>query len=134
MLHITKVAYGCQSLSDLTERVSVRAQVEGRMFMTTRYMPKRHPEILGGGSLFWIIKHQLVARAVILDFADNGAGRIDIMLEPLVIPVRPFPRRAHQGWRYLEGNDAPADMLDTSAGGDQLPAELIEELAGLSLI
>jgi hypothetical protein len=134
MLHITKVAYGCQSLSDLTERVAMRSEAEGRMFMTTRYLPKRHAEILGGGSLFWIIKHQLVARATILEFADNGAGRIDIMLEPRVIPVRPFPRRAHQGWRYLDGADAPADMLAALAGSDELPPELIGELAELSLI
>jgi hypothetical protein len=134
VLHITKVAYGCQSLSDLTERVAMRSEAEGRMFMTTRYLPKRHAEILGGGSLFWIIKHQLVARATILEFADNGAGRIDIMLEPRVIPVRPFPRRAHQGWRYLDGADAPADMLEALAGSDELPPELIGELAELSLI
>ncbi len=112
----------------------MRSEAEGRMFMTTRYLPKRHAEILGGGSLFWIIKHQLVARATILEFADNGAGRIDIMLEPRVIPVRPFPRRAHQGWRYLDGADAPADMLDAMTGSDELPPELIGELAELSLI
>jgi hypothetical protein len=134
MLHLSKLAYGCQSLSDLTERVAMRAQAEGRMFMTTRYMPKRHAEILGGGSLFWIIKHQIVARALILDFADNGAGRIDIVLEPRVILVRPTPRRAHQGWRYLEQADAPADMMDAIAGSDELPPALIGELAELHLI
>jgi hypothetical protein len=134
VLHLTKVAYGCTSLADLTERVARRAAVEGQMFMTTRHLPKRHAEILGGGSLFWIIKHQLVARAVILNFAPTAEGRMDIMLEPRVIPVRPIPRRAHQGWRYLEGSDAPADLLDGSMGGDVLPAELISELSDLSLI
>jgi hypothetical protein len=134
LLHLTKVAYGCTSLADLTERVARRVAGEGQMFMTTRYLPKRHTEILGGGSLYWIIKHQLVARAVILNFAPTAEGRVDIMLEPRVIPVRAIPRRAHQGWRYLEGSDAPADLLDGSMGGDSLPAELISELSDLSLI
>ncbi len=134
MLHLTKVAYGCTSLADLTERVARRAAVEGQMFMTTRYLPKRHAEILGGGSLFWIIKHQLVARAVIMNFTQNAEGRMDIMLEPRVIPVRPIPRRAHQGWRYLEGADAPSDLIDGSLEGDILPAGLISELSDLSLI
>ena len=134
MLHLTKVAYGCTSLADLTDRVARRVAAEGQMFMTTRYLPKRHEDILRGGSLYWIIKHQLVARAVILSFTQNSEGRMDIMLEPRVIPVRSIPRRAHQGWRYLEGADAPSDLLDGSMGGDILPAELISELSDLSLI
>lgn len=134
MLHITKVAYGCSSLAELVERVAARVALDGQMFMSTRYLPKRQAEVLAGGSLFWIIKHQLVARAGILGFAANDAGRHDILLEPRVIPVKPYPRRAHQGWRYLEGSDAPADVLDGNMAGDELPPELIGELAGLSLI
>lgn len=134
MLHITKVAYGCSSLAELTERVAARVATDGQMFMSTRYLPKRQAEILGGGSLFWIIKHQLVARAGILGFAENGAGRHDILLEPRVIPVKPYPRRAHQGWRYLETSDALVDLMDASISGDELPPELIGELAELSLL
>jgi hypothetical protein len=133
-LHMTKLAYGCASLADLTTRVASRVAAEGSMFMTTRYKPKRHAEIVAGGSLFWIIKHQLVARATIHGFADNGEGRINILLEPRVIPVSPYPRRAHQGWRYLEAPDAPPDLMDGEMGGDELPTELIGELAELSLI
>ncbi len=134
MLHITKVAYGCTSLPELTDRVAARIASDGQMFMSTRYLPKRHEEILAGGSLFWIIKHQLVARAEILEFRDNASGRLDILLAKTVTTVRPIPRRAHQGWRYLEGVDAPDDLVDGTMGGDELPPELIGELAGLSLI
>jgi hypothetical protein len=133
-LHITKVAYGCSSLAELTERVAMRLQSEGRMYMTTRYIPKRHEEIAGKGSLFWIIKHQLIARARITAFEKTEEGRWNILLEPRVIPVRPFPRRAHQGWRYLEGATIPADLVDGSMTGDELPPELIGELSELSLI
>jgi hypothetical protein len=133
MLHITKVAYGCSSLAELTERVAMRVQGEGRMFMTTRYIPKRHEEIVAQGSLFWIIKHQLVARAAVLGF-EQADGRWNILLEPRVIPVRPYPRRAHQGWRYLEGADAPADLAGGDIAGDELPPDMLGELADLSLI
>ncbi len=132
-LHITKVAYGMSSLSELCEVVERRAAGSSEMFMTTRYLPKRHAEILGGGSLYWIIKHQIVARARILRFDPTPDGRHDIVLEARPIAVRPFSRRAHQGWRYLEGTDAPGDIADM-ASGDILPADLAGTLAELSLL
>lgn len=132
-LHITKVAYGMNSLSDLCEAVARRAVSGTEMFMTTRYMPKRHVEILGGGSLYWIIKHQIVARARIIRFDPTPDGRHDIVLEACPVAVRPIPRRAHQGWRYLEGTDAPGDIGD-DAGGDVLPPDLAGALAEISLL
>jgi hypothetical protein len=134
MLHITKVAYGCSSLSELLGRVEERIASDGQMFMSTRYLPKRQSEILTGGSLYWIIKHQLVARATILGFRENAAGRHDIMLAPRVIATRPYPRRAHQGWRYLEVGEAPPDLDQGVAGGDPLPAPLAGTLADLGLL
>jgi hypothetical protein len=50
--------------------------------------------------------------------------------------VVPTPRRAHQGWRYLEAADAPAD-IDGAAPGDgmaALPAGLVRELQSLWLL
>jgi hypothetical protein len=132
-LHITKVAYGMTSLSELCAAVERRAGAGAEMFMTTRYLPKRHAEILGGGSLYWIIKHQIVARAKIVRFDPTPDGRHDIVLEARPVAVRPIPRRAHQGWRYLEGSDAPADIED-GASGDSMPADLASELAGLNLL
>jgi hypothetical protein len=134
MLHMTKVAYGCQSLVELLDRVSNRVATTGEMFMSTRYIPKRHGEMVGSGSLFWIIKHQLVARAPILEFRSNAEGRYDIMLDPNIIPVVPIPRRAHQGWRYLEPKDAPLDLADGIVSGDRLPPEMLGDLAELSLL
>jgi hypothetical protein len=133
MLHISKVAYGCSSLTELNERVAARIASDGQMFMSTRYLPKRQAEILAGGSLFWIIKHQLIARAPILGFRENDAGRHDIMLGE-VISVRPYPRRAHQGWRYLEAGVAPPDIDTGEATGDPLPAPLAGALADLGLL
>lgn len=132
-LHITKVAYGCDSVEYLKERLALRA-AHGPSFLTTRYLPKRHEEIVAKdiqGSLFWIIKHQLVGRTPIVSFGEAEGGRVAIHLEPRLILVAPRPKRAHQGWRYLEGKDAPPDLGDGELG--PLPPELAGKLAELGL-
>ena len=140
-LHLTKVAFGATSLDHLTERLAARA-AEGALFLTTRYLPKRHQEIAGpdaqGGSLYWIIKHQLVARSRIERFGpiEGGAdgGRVAIHLDPALVLVQARPKRAHQGWRYLEAADAPLDLGDGAAGMVDMPPALIGALAELALI
>jgi len=132
-LNLTKVAYGCDSIDYLRERLAQRAAHGPTSFLTTRYLPKRHEEI-AGGSLFWIVKHQLVARTPILAFGEVEAGKTAIHLEPRLILVQPRPKRAHQGWRYLEGNDAPPDLDGAEAGIAELPPELAGALAGLALL
>ena len=102
------------------------------MLLTTRYLPKRHEEIAGRGSLFWIIRHTLVARSPILSFGEAEGGRIAIHLDPKLVLIHGRPKRAHQGWRYLEDTDAPAD-LGGSAAAD-LPPALVGELAALGLL
>jgi len=132
-LHMTKVAYGAQSLDELHgwfhER---RVQGDGTARLTTRYLPKRHAEMIGG-SLFWIHKHQLVARSEILAFEEAEGGRTHIVIAAKVIDVHPVPRRAHQGWRYLEDENAPRDLADGEVA-ETLPANLAGELAKLGLV
>ncbi|MBV8238115.1 MAG: DUF1489 domain-containing protein [Sphingomonas sp.] len=131
-LHLTKVAFGAAGVEDLAERLRVRGE-QGPVFLTTRYLPKRHEEIAGQGSLFWIIKHALVARSPILSFGEAEGGRVAIHIDPLLRLVHPRPKRAHQGWRYLEAADAPIDL----AGGEAeavLPASLAGRLAELGLL
>jgi hypothetical protein len=133
-LHLTKVAFGATSYADLVRRVTTHS-ADGMVRMTTRFLPKRHDEIVAGGSLYWIIKHQLVGRAKILGFEATPEGRHHIVLEAKLVPVSPHPRRAHQGWRYLEAADAPSDLgTGDIARGDELPETLLRELAELSLI
>jgi hypothetical protein len=134
-LHLTKVAYGCDSIEFLQERLALKA-AHLPAFLTTRYLPKRHEEITGeeGGSLFWVLKHQLIGRSPILGFGEAEGGRIAIYLEPKLVLVQARPKRAHQGWRYLEGKDAPPDLGEAGAGIAELPPALVGELAGLGLI
>ncbi len=132
MLHLTKVAFGTQSIDTLAAWIEERS-AQGALFLTTRNLPKRHAEIAGQGSLFWIFKHQLVARSPILAFGEAEAGRVAIRLASPLIAVHPSPKRAHQGWRYLEAADAPAD-LGAEMSGEVLPSRLARDLAALGLI
>ena len=46
-----------------------------------------------------------------------------------------MPKRAHQGWRYLEPADAPTDLAEGGSNGvEALPAGLVRELQGLWLL
>jgi hypothetical protein len=130
MLHLTRVAFGCASLDDLTARLASRGDV---VRLTTRYRPKRHAELVGG-SLYWILKHRLIGRSEILGFEDAEGGKTDIVIRGQVIPVIALPRRAHQGWRYLDSGDVPADLGEGTDGADALPARLAGDLAAIGLI
>lgn len=129
MLHLSKVAVGCATAEALRTRIAGRAE-GGIVRVNTRYRPTRHAELIGG-SLFWIIKHRLVGRQEILGFAESEDRRCLIELDARLIPVRPHPRRAHQGWRYLE---APPPDFGGGAEMAELPPKLMDELAGLGLI
>ena len=131
MLHITKVAFACRDLEALQERVGRRA-AGGELRIATRMRPKRADELVGG-SLFWIVKHRLVACNEILRFEDREDGRIDIVCSAELVVIPPTPRRAHQGWRYLEDADAPSHGDDGSGVGS-LPAPLYGRLAALALV
>lgn len=130
-LHLTKVAYKAQSLEEMHSWFAERGE-EARL--TTRYLPKRHGEIIPGGSLFWIYKRQLVARSAILRFEEADNGRTHIVISTRLIDVHPKPHRAHQGWRYLEDKDAPQDLASGETGGDVMPGKLAGELARLGLV
>ena len=129
-LHLTKVAFACRDLSVLQARIAGRAE-GGEVRIVTRMRPKRASELIGG-SLYWIVKHRMIACQQILRFDDREDGRIDIVCSDQLIPVSPIARRAHQGWRYYEA-DAAAEEGDAS-GLAELPAPLFSRLAALALV
>jgi len=130
-LHLTKVAFACRDLDALKERIARRA-VGGEVRIATRMRPKRAAELVGG-NLYWIVKHRLIAGLEILRFEDREDGRIDIVCSAELKTVAPMPRRAHQGWRYLEEADAPSEHDDGSGIGT-LPPQLYGRLAALALV
>ena len=64
-LHLTKVAVGCASIEALKNRVARRITAAGEVRVTTRMRPRRTDELVGG-SLYWIVKHRIVARQQII--------------------------------------------------------------------
>ena len=136
---MTKVAVGCRSLAQLTQRqagrVSMHAGVPA-VLCTTRYMPKRAEEMIGG-SIYWIIKHTLTARQAILGFemVEGERGkRCHIQLDCNVVPVLAAPLRAHQGWRYLELAATPPDLDSVGSEIGAMPVKLMRDLRGLGLL
>ena len=130
-LHLTKVAFACRDLEALQERVARRA-IGGEIRIATRMRPKRADELIGG-NLYWIVKHRLIAGLEILRFEDREDGRIDIVCSADLKTVAPTPRRAHQGWRYLDDAHAPSGD-DDGTGVGSLPAQLYGRLAALALV
>ena len=130
-VHLTKVAFACRDLEMLQSRIANRA-VNDEVRVVTRMRPKRAAELIGG-SLYWIVKHRLVACQEILQFEDREDGRIDIVCSADLVAISPMPRRAHQGWRYLENDVAPTAESDGSGLG-QLPPQLYGRLAALALV
>jgi hypothetical protein len=130
-LHLTKVAFACRDFDALAARVAMRA-ADGELRIATRMRPKRAAELIGG-SLYWIVKHRLVGCNEILRFDDREDGRIDIVCSAELVRVTPIHCRAHQGWRYLETNEAPSEGDDAS-GVAALPPQLYGRLAALALL
>lgn len=141
-LHMVKLCVGVESLAQLKGRLD---QLRGRcpegvaleVAITTKSSPKRASE-MAGGSLYWVIKGQIVARQAILKIQTEGEGaasRCLLVLAGDLVEVSPRPRRAFQGWRYLEAGDAPADIGGgVTEGLDEMPEELRQELASLGLL
>ena len=103
----------------------------------TRMFPKRKAEIVPGGSLYWVIRGMILVRQPILDLepvmGSDGISRCRIVFDNKLILVRPTPRRAFQGWRYLPGADAPIDYKVQNQD-DALSEPLRRELAALGLL
>lgn len=144
-LHLIKLAVGCESIEDLAswqaERLAqMKAErIKPELFHRTFQMPKRRVELLDGGSLYWVIKGIVQARQRLTDLREgtkpDGSPCSLLILDKTLVPVRPVPRRAFQGWRYLKPDEAPGDLR--KGGRDEIgemPPKLRKELAELGLL
>ncbi len=148
-LHLVKLCVGADSVDDLATWQATRtaerraAGLDPRPRHVTRMWPRRAAEILGGGSLYWVIQGYLAVRQTIEAFdevvAEDGVRRCAIVLSPGLVRVAARPRRPFQGWRYLPAKDAPPDVPGAPPGGfaepgeAYLPAELAIALDGLGV-
>jgi hypothetical protein len=143
-LHLIKLCVGCDSVQDLEAWIAKRLKERKRRGLspqhvhTTRMAPKRADELLAGGSLYWVVRGQVMCRQRLLEirpFVDkDGIGRCRLMLEPKVTLVEPRPWRAFQGWRYLAATDAPRDLDRVAPGAREMPEALRRELRDLGLL
>jgi hypothetical protein len=141
-LHLIKLAVGIESLSDLAACQAMRLAELARRQQTpelihiTRNKPKRSAEVLDGGSLYWVIKGFVVARQRLLELRPmtrDGIAHCGLVYDFELVPVALRPHRAFQGWRYLDGKDAPPDQSRRGDGPD-LPEALKRELSLLGLL
>ena len=134
MLHLIKLCVGCDSVEDLTQWQRKRSPLEH----WTRNHPKRGKEIVTGGSLYWVIKGFVLVRQRVLDLRpdakDDGTACCGIVLDKELVATRAHPRRAFQGWRYLEVADAPKDAGVVDAAVEDMPRGMRDELRELRLI
>ncbi len=136
MLHLIKLAVGSRNQADLAGWQRARTRPGVPVEIRTRQFPKRAPELVDGGSLYWVIAGLATVRQAILALREvrreDGLRATAIMLDPRLVPVLPRPVRAFQGWRYLRETDAPLDV--GSVEPDGIPGELRRRLAELCLL
>ncbi len=139
-LHLIKLAVGIDDVDHLRERQRSFREIKGNLHHRTRMTPRRKVEVLGGGSMYWVIRGSILVRQPIIalreDVDDEGRGVCIIELDDVHVLVRPTARRPFQGWRYLPADSAPPDMaLASDASVDPaMPSEMRRELSRLGLI
>jgi len=100
--------------------------------------PRRAVELLDGGSIYWVIKGLIQARQSLLGIErvtdSEGKPSTLLILDPTLVRTAARPQRIFQGWRYLSGADAPADLAEGDEGLENMPPEMLAELRSLGLI
>ena len=137
-VHLKKLSVGTESLDSLITRQKKVVDAGRKLMHPTRNWPRRKDELLNGGSLYWIIKGQMVARQPIKEFVEvsqtDSKPKCGIVLVPGLVPVWPKKVRIFQGWRYLEDIDVPAELPANETDEMPLPGSLITELRELGLL
>jgi hypothetical protein len=140
MLHLAKLAVGARDIRDLRTMQAERAERQPPLRHRTRNFPRRAAEVIDGGSMYWVVAGAMIVRQRILgiveDTSEDGSACAGIMLDPKLVPVSARLMRPFQGWRYLNVEDAPADLRDSPAarGESGLPPALRRELRSLCLL
>ena len=143
-VHLIKLCVGVETVEELAtwqaERLKrlKRARKTVELCHRTMQMPRRREEVLDDGSLFWVIKGFVLVRQRVLDLRpdikEDGTACCGIVLDKELVATRAHPRRAFQGWRYLEAADAPKDAGVVDAAAGDMPRGMREDLRELRLI
>ncbi len=139
-LNLIKLSVGTDSVESLEAWQALRCaeRSDGLARHVTRMWPKRAEALLDGGSIYWVIKGAVLCRQRIvrLDEVTGADGRrhCGIMLEPVLHRTVNATKRPFQGWRYLDGADAPADLTVGARVEEDIPADLNRALAEIGVI
>ncbi|MFT6556567.1 MULTISPECIES: DUF1489 family protein [Sneathiella] len=142
-VHLIKVCVGVSSIDQLRS-TQERRLIAGPLCHATKQRPQREAELLDGGSLYWIIKGNIAVRQKITELQrliDHEGEKCGLILDPELVETELVKRGPHQGWRYLEDEDAPKDLRDLveEANEDEdsegeLSPEMAAELRELGLL
>src|ERR1700683_5398143 len=143
-LHLIKLCVGADSVSDLEDWIKQKLKAKRKNgekpehIHRTRMVPKRAAELTDGGSLYWVIRGEVMCRQrlrAVRPFVDkDGIGRCGLVLDAKLVLVERRPYRAFQGWRYLAAKDAPRDLAKVVKGAAAMPETLRRELRELGLM
>ncbi len=137
MLHIMKLCVGVADPAELRAWQAERLRADPPLRHLTRHMPRRAEQIVGQGSLYWVI-----AGTMLLRQRWSGSSPRRARTAPPAprccctrtwSRVRARPVKAFQGWRYLRGEDAPDDLAAGEAEA-AMPFALAQHLRELCLL
>ncbi len=139
-VNLLKLSVGTDDVQDLVNwQATRRAQTaDGLPRHVTRMWPKQASKLLDHGSIYWVIKGLILCRQRVLRLdevvGEDGILRCGIVLDAQVHRTTPVPKRPFQGWRYLQPEDAPADLRQGRENEPGLPAELNRALAEIGVL
>ena len=142
-VHLIIISVGVTSIDQLRS-LQQRRMIAGPLCHVTKQWPQREAELLDGGSVYWIIQGHIAVRQRITEFErlyDTDGEKCGLILDPELVETELAVRNPHQGWRYLEVEDAPKDLRDIveesnedeDSEGEMSP-EMAAELKSLGLI
>lgn len=96
-------------------------------------MPKRRDELLGGGSIYWVINGFIQIRSGILKINDDGMA---ITTRPRATVWQQFQPATEwdkiSNWDYLAAEDAPADLDVFVTKSEDVPLAMREKYQELN--
>lgn len=140
-VHLLKLAAGISDFATLRESLQNRKVMDQALGLFvpifTRNTPKQKAALLNGGSLYWVAGGQIVGRTAFIDIHEDideeGRRYCLLCVSSELKRVRAAPKRAFQGWRYLDDRDRPDDIEEGVVSGD-VPEDMLGELQKLGLL
>jgi hypothetical protein len=135
--HLKKIAVGIETVERLKIRQEMIFRTYGRLFHSTRNIPKKREELIQSGSMFWIIKRYVLVRQKIINIIpvirEDGSKGCEIELDKNLTKVIPTKMKPFQGWRYYLEEEIPQDLNVNCNEEDEVPEQIRSELIKLGL-